>query len=183
MSDVESTYYIEDAAERERAREELRFKDGKYTEFGLAEIERDAYYKYVPEQHIDGYVDYYTIVGEGKPTDWPDTVSYWEDDWFLMENQDYYREVYLGILGLQKRDFSKVPTREIGAKYITYKKMDTGMERDQYRIDNPDLDEWGVSVGIWTRTMSEKRKRMGISGLEKFIQGLEDRSRQLWGGT
>jgi len=148
------------------------------------ELRIKAYDKKVTTQYIDTYVDYYSIQ---KPKDYPSTIPYWEDDWFLMENEQFYKEVYLGILGNQKRDFSKVPTREIGAKYITYKKLKTQAERDLYRIRNPDLDEWGVAVGIWSTSMTEKRRQTGVSSgassgigsvgefwedYTKFLQGL-----------
>jgi len=79
---------------------------------------REAYGKFVPEKHIETYVSYFEV--PGKPDDYPKNVSYYEDDWFLMEHEDFYKIVYLGIMGNKERDFSEVPTRKILNKYLTY---------------------------------------------------------------
>jgi len=41
---------------------------------------------------------------------------------------------------------------------------------DELRLDNPEWDEWGVSIGRWTRTMSEQRRRARISPTERFLE-------------
>jgi len=145
----------------------LREKEDKTPE---DKLRITAYEKEVPENQLDTYVSYYSIE---KPEDYPKNTTYWEDDWFLVEHPDFYKEVYIGVLGNQERDFTKVPTREVGAKYIHYKTLTSQMERDQYRLDNPDLDEWGVSVGIWSVTMSEKRRRLGLTPGERFRESLK----------
>ena len=121
------------------------------------EFEMDAYKMFMPDELVLDYVDYKTL-----------PAGTYEDDWFLMEHPDFYKQVYLGILGNQRKDYRKVPTRVVGAKYLKYQALTYGVDRDKYRLDNPDLDEWGVLAGIWTTTMSEKRRRLGLSASEKM---------------
>src|SRR3990167_9427468 len=146
---------------------------------GYAFYRRAAYEKYIPENYtepetegnpIDDYVAYST---QEKPEDYPEDTPYWEDDWWMMEHQDFYQEVYLGILGNQRKDYRKVPTRVVGAKYLKYQALTYGVDRDKYRLDNPDLDEWGVLAEIWTKTMSEKRRRLGLSASEKMEEEVQ----------
>ncbi|KKL27945.1 hypothetical protein LCGC14_2380070, partial [marine sediment metagenome] len=124
FSDNESPFYIEDIVQREAARNALRFNaEGKYTEFGLSEIRRNGYGAMVPEKHTDSYSGYYQIIGEGKPENWKldtGTDLWFEDDWFMIEHMDFYREVYRDLLGNEKWDFTKVPTKEVFDKYLTY---------------------------------------------------------------
>jgi hypothetical protein len=144
-ADFESPYYIEDVNKRQAAYDALRFtngKDGQLTGFGKAEIRRDAYAKFVPDEYVDRYTDYYTIEKQGIPASYPN-MPYYEDDWYLMEHPDFYQNVYLGLLGHQGRDFSKVPpTREIGALWIQYNSLSGDQERKNFRIANPDLEAW-----------------------------------------
>jgi len=126
-----------------------------------------AYEKKVPLEHIDNYVAYYSL-------ERPEGVERWyEDDWFLMENADYYQNVYLGILGNQRADFRNVPTRAVYSKWIRYNDLPYGKARDQFRLDNKDLDEWGVNAGIWAMTMTEQRKKQDKTVGEKFIESIK----------
>lgn len=184
LSDHRSPDYIKDPDERATTREAMRFEDGVLTEFGKAEIRRNAYGAFVPEKHVQNYVDYYTIISEGKPEDWENragtALPWWEDDWWMMEHPDFYKQVYRRILGNERKDYRLVPpTRELGAKYLKYLRIVFNQAaRDQYRLDNPDLDEWGVSVGIWTRTMSEKRRREGLTSTELFEEEIAERQKE-----
>ncbi len=193
-NDPESLSFIEDAKQREKTRNAMIFKgDGKYSVFGIARIEREAYYQLVPKKHITNYVDYYRLVGEGKPADYPEGLAYWEDNWFMIENPEFHNEVWVKLLkkepypvrveirkGIQivvDKDFKVTqtpPTREIGAKYIEFKRLKTQVAKDQYRLDNGDLDNWGVATGIWEKTMSEKRKALTETSSEKFKGKLEE---------
>ncbi len=140
-----------------------------------------AYDKEVPFKHIDDYVNYYSIT---KPDNWVNKrgtpLPWYEDDWWMVEHPDFYKEVYLDILGNEKRDYRKVPpTREIGAKYLTYLRIvDNQAGRGQYRLDNTDLDEWGVSAGIWTTTMTEQRLRQGQTPGERLSEEIRERRRR-----
>ncbi|KKL13055.1 hypothetical protein LCGC14_2529580, partial [marine sediment metagenome] len=155
------------------------------------ELRINAYEKKVPLKYskavgnpIDDYVAFYSLE---KPDDYPD-MSFYEDDFFLMEHSAFYKEVYLGTLGNQRADFRLTPpTRALLDKWIVYNKIQNNQTaRDQSRLDNPDLDEWGVSVGIWTRTMSEKRRRQEQTATERFEEDVrkaeEEREKLLEGG-
>lgn len=70
-------------------------------------------------------------------------LSGYEDDWYLQEHPDFYREmVTRGIW--QERDFSKVPTKEVNALYENYLTLAEGTARTQYRLAHPELDAWLV---------------------------------------
>jgi hypothetical protein len=179
MSDYKSEYYIEDPEARQRAREEMRFKDGKLTEFGLAEIRRDAYGQYVPDEYIERYVDYYKIVAEGAGESWPkdrngNRLTWYEDDWYLIEHPAFYEDVYLGQLELEERDFSKVPSKEVFQKYALYVKMVTDTERKNYRARNPDLEKWLLKTGKATTPISEQRRRKNLTATEQNAEDLAE---------
>ena len=191
LADNQSEHYIEFPEPgltldetREKARNALRFDiNGKYTEFGLAELERTAYGKLVPENLVGNYVEYYTIIGEGKPVDYEDingTSLWYDDDWFLMENIQFYEQVYKGILGNQKRNFTKVPTREVFAKYLEYLQIDSRQAklRDDFRWDNPSLDDWLVLKFGYT-PVTEKRRRAAQTPGEKLALSIADLERRL----
>lgn len=200
LADHTSVYYIEDATARKARAKALRFSGGRYTEFGLAELRRNAYKLMVPKEQVDNYVEFNRIKGEGKPRGYPQALAYWEDSWFMLEHLDFHNNIWVKLLGNQPYpttirtnedgieylvnkggEVSQTPpTREIGAKYITYKKLETQIEREQFRIDNPDLDEWGVAVGIWSGTMTEKRKQLGLTEEEKARKAREERDKKFW---
>jgi len=107
------------------------------------ELRMDAYKIYVPDKYIEDYVTYHT---SKKPDNWEEkngTDLYYADDWWMMEHQGFYKEVYLGILGNQRKDYRTVPTREVFNKYLRYLELE-GKRRSQFRLDNLDLDKWLV---------------------------------------
>ena len=117
--------------------------------------QRQAYTDKVPESFHKDYVDWYTLPTLKRPEDWQDKTRqdrWYEDDWYLMEHKAFYEKVYLGVLGNQERDFSKVPTRTVFLMWLEYNQIDADnrSERMQYRLDNTDLDDWGQLAGIWT---------------------------------
>ena len=196
--------------------------------------------KNVPVGLQDGYVDYYTLPSTG-----------FDQERFLKDNDDYYNDVWLGILGNQEIDFGKIPTVEFEDTLDKYEALDLGdaryafrgdnpsfdeegvrlgrwkpfvereevtevepeeeslerivgfdesdfpspglftkwgeynaiknnqAKRDQFRISNPDLDEWGVRAGIWTRTMTERRRRAGRTPGEATQEEVEERLREI----
>jgi hypothetical protein len=179
LSDYKSEYYIEDPEARQRAREEMRFKDGRLTEFGLAEIRRDAYGQYVPDEYIERYVDYYKIVAEGAADSWPkdrsgNRLTWYGDDWYLIEHPAFYEDVYLGQLGLEERDFSKVPSKEVFQKYALYVKMVTDTEKKNYRARNPDLEKWLLKTGKAATPISEQRRRKNLTATEQNAEDLAE---------
>jgi len=95
----------------------------------------------------------------------------------ILDNQSYPVDIRTKdgvqyLVDTEGKPSKTPPTREMGAKYLEYIRISRGevqyleyeskgQGKDQYRIDNRDLDEWGVVVGIWTKTMTEKRKQLG----------------------
>ena len=178
LADNESEFYIEDVKQREAARNAMRFTlDGKYTAFGLAEVKRDAYSKFVAEQYVNDYMGYYKIIGEGKPKNWKldtGTDLWYEDDWFMIEHIEFYRNVYRDLLGNEKRDFTKVPTREVFNQYLTYLALPHLKAKDDFRWNNRELDAWLVLKYDYT-PIAEKRRREELTPYERFIEEWAER--------
>jgi len=164
--------------------DDLLEKEGKTPE-DLLRI--GAYDKKVPIDYsnpetvndpIDDYVSYHSIT---KPANWVNSegtaLPWYEDDWWMIEHPDFYKEVYLGILGNQKKDYRKVPpTRAIGASYLAYLRIVNNQAgRDLHRLnDTTGLDEWGVSAGIWKTTMTEQRRRQAQTPEERFSEKIQE---------
>ena len=178
LADDESENYIDNEDERAEERNAMRFDDkGKYTEFGLAELRRNAYGKFVPEQYIDTYVGYYTIIGEGKPENWKldtGTDLWYADDWFLIENIEFYREVYRDLMGNEKKDFTTVPSREVFSLYLRYLKLPHLKAKDDFRMAHLDLDAWLVWKFDYT-PVEEKERRGDLTAYERFIEEWAER--------
>ncbi len=147
----------------------------------------DAYQKYVPEKYaapaakgnpVDDYVGYYKIIGEGKPVNWDaktGTDKWFEDDWYMMEHLGFYKNVYLNPTnndGVQheRKDFRKVPTREVFGKYLTYLQLGSPTSKKNYREANPELDEWGVLAEIWSKPISEQKRRTELSATDRALE-------------
>ncbi len=169
LSDSESPHYIEDPEERTKARQSMRFQKGEVTEFGRAEMRLSAYSKFF--EHIDNYVDYYSILMKGSP----DGLWY-EDDWFLMEHIDFYKEAR-DILEWEKADFRKVPNRTVFKKYQNYLDLAKGKPRDDYRWNNQDLDAWLVLSFDYT-PITEKRRKAELTPTERFNEEVARRAKQ-----
>ena len=105
-----------------------------------------AYKAYVPEEYMARYVDYYTIEAAGIPKGYPESISYYEDDWYLQEHPDFYQKVYLGLLGHKAINFNQVPSREVGALYIKYALLTTDAARKNFRLENELLETWLENV-------------------------------------
>ncbi len=187
LSDNESEFYIEDPGAREIARNALRFDGrGRYTEFGLVEIRRNGYGAFVPEQFIDAYVAYYKLIGEGKPANWKldtGTDLWYEDDWFMEENIEFYKNVYMNPRhndGVQheKWDFTKVPPREVFTKYLVYLALPHLKAKDDYRWNNPELDAWLVLKFDYT-PIAEKKRRGELTPYERFLEEWEERGKAI----
>jgi hypothetical protein len=190
----ENIYYIEDAPKNPKTgmtpREEtvynLRFnKDGTLTDFGKAEIRRNAYEIYVPDKYVDRYVDYYSLLADGIPADWPkdksgNRLSWYGDDWFLIEHPAFYENVYLGLLENEKIDFSKTPSREVFERYAQYVNLIEGQPRDEFRANEyqshgKDFEEWLLLAKKITTPIWEKKRRSKLSPSE--IRRLEMQER------
>jgi len=182
LSDHRSEHYIEDPEQRGLARDALRFNGkGIYTEFGLAELRRNGYGAFIPEQYIENYVGYYKIIGEGKPPNWKfemGTDLWYDDDWFLMENIDFYRTVYVGLLGNERKDFTKVPSREVFTLYLTYLTLPHLKSKDDFRLEHRDLDMWLVIKFDYT-PIADKKIREELTPYERFLEEWEEKGRDI----
>ena len=160
LSDFNSEFYIEDVNQRARERDSLLFKDGRITTFGRLNLELQAYGKFVPDGYVDSYAKYYAIIGQGKPANYEirnRTELWYEDDWFLMENQDFYKDVYVKQFDNERKDFRTVPTREVFKRYLDYQWLSTsGNDRDDFRRENREFDEWLV-LKFGYRPITEKK--------------------------
>ncbi len=159
LADFKSEHYVENKAAREGQRLQMRYvtKTVRYfdddglqvreeqiiglTEFGKQLRQLEAYSKFFSESNIQNYVDYYTILDIGRPRE---QTEWYDDDWFLMENPEFYQEAR-SLLGWSRRDFKKVPTREVFALYLEYQNIDTSQGKLNFRHKHKDLEAWLVA--------------------------------------
>ncbi len=133
---------------------------------------------------VDTYVEWYTDSLLRRPDALGEGLPFYEDDWYLMEHPEFYKAMLGAGIFTTRRDFRLVPMKDgkpdrvVGAKYIEYLGIKNNQaKRGQLRLDNSDLDEWGVSVGIWTTTMSEKRRRQAQTPTERFEEDVAEAER------
>ncbi|KKM74988.1 hypothetical protein LCGC14_1394740, partial [marine sediment metagenome] len=105
---------------------------------------RDAYSIDFPEEHLETYVNWYTDTSLDKPDNWPTNLSWYEDDWFLIENPEFYRAMLDKGVFTERKDFRKVPSRRVFALYSIYLNLPSGTLRLDYRRKHGDLDDWLV---------------------------------------
>jgi len=192
--------------ERDRAVAEMLFtitdqtysgvtaKNKQATSFALAIYERDAYRLFIDKKYVNTYVAWRKLKAEGIPDNWAilsgqsdkKTGSYlwFEDDWFMMENIDFYNNVYLADLDKdghpdhERMDFTKVPSRAIFQKYLIYVDLPHQKAKDDYRLANLDLDKWGVSRFDWT-SVTEKVRRTDLTPYERLMEDYYDRQQSI----
>ncbi len=189
MGDNKSKYYIENVKDREKARESLRIKNGKLTDFGKAEIRRNAYGMYVPDEYVDRYVDYYSLLSEGIPKDWPrdrtnNRLSWYGDEWYLKEHPAFYENVYLDLLENEPIDFTKTPSREVFDKYTQYVNLIEGQPRDEFRAKEyaahgKDFEDWLLLTKKITTPIWEKKRRSKLSPSERRREEMEERIKKI----
>lgn len=206
-ADGTSELYIPDQDARKVARDALTFTvvaktysgvktvNKEMTEFGLADARREAYKNFVPETYpnknaktnpIDDYVAWKKLQSEGKPKDWADrsgTDRWYEDDWFMQEHRDFYKEVYMNPKnnnGVQREpwDFRKKPqTREIFTQYLGYVNTPEGTARVDYRWNlwsngKTGLEDWMVEAGIVQEHIKDKKRREMLTPTEKAKESI-----------
>jgi len=112
--------------------------------------------------------------------------TYYEDDWYLIEHPEFYRE----MLALRDADgkpvwdkkakdkqLSKAPTREVHALYKEYTDLITGKPREDFRWEHRDLDKWGQLVFGW-KSITEKGRRAALTPQERLaedVRAMEER--------
>jgi len=116
-----------------------------------------------PEDLTPAYVEWYQ-------SDFKD----YEDDWWLMEHEEFYKVMLELGIWKEPRDFSKVPTREVFTLYQTYLGLPTGKPRYDFRAKHPELDDWLVlakgytSIGDRGNPGAEKTPWEELSEAEQF---------------
>ena len=91
-----------------------------------------------------------------------------------MEHIDFYREVYLVVLGNERRDFRLVPDRAVYNKYLQYNRLPSS-QRMQYRVDNPDLDDWMMRAKGYKKaavTQAQKAANINVE-LDELLAEIE----------
>jgi len=116
-------------------RVKLKGLEPESLEYIKTNYEIQAYQKEIPAHLIGTYVDWYTKKRTG-----------YEDDWFLMENREFYRMMVDKGLW-QERDFSKIPSRSESKILDAYYKLDLGNARLQARCEDKKLDDLLVRIG------------------------------------
>ena len=142
---------------------------------------RDAFDYGLPELVHDEYVRWYTDTSLVKPDDWQQrtgTNEWYEDNWFLMENPVFYQAMVEAKLWAT-RDFSKVPSREVFDKYLDYLKIETATERDTFRWNNRDLDDWLLLTGKVSISIVEKRRRAALTPRERALEEFREKEEKL----
>ena len=83
----------------------------------------------IPKDYIEFYVEYYNLPTAG-----------YDQERFLMEHKDYYKDVWLGALGNQPKDFSKIPTEKEEGLLTYYDALPSGTPRLEARCKDAELD-------------------------------------------
>ncbi len=107
----------------------------------------EAIRKDVPANLEDDYVKYYSLPVVG-----------FDQERFLKDNQSYYNDVWLGILGNQELDFDKIPTVKFEETLTEYEKLDLGADRYAFRGNDLVFDAEGVRLGKWKPWQERKTK-------------------------
>ena len=180
LSDNKSEHYIVDPDERALEREAMRFgPDGKLTDFGTAEIRKKGYGLFVSEKYIDRFVEFDSLRTEGKPPDYPESVRYYEDEWYLFDHPLYYKDIYRGLLGLDEVNFTNVPTpdqrrvytKKVFGLYATLKGLPQGNARREFEAENPDLDLF-MHIEFGTMLESERAK---VEAEKEVVEPVEEK--------
>ena len=197
LGNNKSPYYVEDdvtkdpetgRTPREQVAYELRFdREGTLTDFGKVEIRRDGYGLFIPEEYIEQFAEWQIVEKEGIPLDWPkdksgNRLTWYEDDWYLIDHPAFYDDIYLTHLEKTERKLDLVPTPEVFGKYVEYSGLPTGKRREDFRFNNPDLEDWLLLTKRVTRSIFEKRRRVHLTPRERVLEKLaieEEKFREL----
>ncbi len=163
-------FYEPDPDVREIARKQFLLANPK---FARARRVQEAWERDVPEPFIENFADYALIIEKGKA---PEDSLFFTDDRYLMEHPNYYRDVWLKLLGRDPKDFSKVPSKEFEDFFNKHYLLDVpDNERSaarkankKLRLANPLFDAEGVRVGIW----AERAKPAAPVGGRRRTRGL-----------
>ena len=131
-------------------------------DFAIIKYKADAYEKMVPENYVSTYADYMVIPPKAKD-EWfinnqkyYNYVSYYEEEWYMIEHPEYHDEIYVKLQGNQPMKLDTVPTREVFKLYQGYLTEDAGSDRLDYRALYPDLDKWMLLTKKVTKLVGDR---------------------------
>jgi hypothetical protein len=130
--------------------------------FHEAYYRREAYGKFIPEEVVEDYVEWYVHPPTKADDSWFErnpNESFYGDDWWLMEHKDFYNTM-VDMKIWQPRDFSLVPTKKVFTLYKTWKGLPLGQDRRDFEAKHPDLDMW-LHKKFGTKLESEREKGAG----------------------
>lgn len=105
-------------------------------EFVKADLRREAYGLLMPDEYIENYVEYYQL-----------PVSGYAQERYLKEHQDFYKILKEKRDWQKEIDFETIPTAEVEQLLAIYDQLPvTGKQRQAFRKEHPDLDEYLVKV-------------------------------------
>lgn len=91
----------------------------------------------------------------------------------MMEHPEFYKNVYIGLLGNERKNYTKVPPREMFYILLEYINAPTDYFRDQVRLNNLGFDEWGVLSGKFKTSILQQKANMRMSARDKALMELE----------
>ena len=111
---------------------------------------RDAYsIEEFPENQINTYVEWHTDSKLKRPTGMDEGAPWYEDDWWLMGHPEFHDAMVKTGQWKQKRDFLKVPSREVFRLYQIYQNLASTQAKLDFRARQPELDQWGQLAFGW----------------------------------
>ncbi len=159
---------------------ELRGLDEDSEQFRVLTYKKKAFEIDFSEPLIDTYVEWYTSATLKKPEDFK--LGWYEDDWFLIEHRDFYQEMLAKGVFAERKDFRKVPTREVFDLWVIYNSLPRGTVRKDYRLKHPDFDDWLVDAKGYAPAEGVIEDPEGLTEAEKLAKRLADllkRSKEL----
>lgn len=107
LADSKSSYYVKDTDKRDAKRKNILLLNPEYA---ADRRRRDAYgIDGFPDTLIEDYATWFMEYAE-KPSMYEGT--WYEDDWWLMEHQDFYQAMLDTKQWTEEKDFAKIPTRK-----------------------------------------------------------------------
>jgi len=144
-----------------------------------------AYDEKLPFEHIDGYVQYYTLDAKG-----------YAQERYLKANPEFYKEMKSRLGWKTDIKWDWIPTEKVETSYDEYNELDTGRrvgmfglsltEREELRYNNRDLDAWLVLTDKVSKPIEEVFKereaiirKKDLTPAERARQSIEERRRKL----
>jgi len=105
------------------------------TDFAQDQIRLTGYNAGVSTDYIEDYVTFDQMTTDG----------YIRENW-LRGNQDYYKNVYIGVLNNKPLDFVAIPTNRVYQQYQVLNNIEGSVAKWEYRMTHRDLESWLVNI-------------------------------------